>query len=141
MLKLQDQEQHIPKKDWSIYENETQYANSARALTKGDLDTWYAKYIDAQYTDSWKIPNFPANTANKLISTVENQCYYWLSSANTGNYVYFVHPVSRRVDYYYDRPHGVRVLVSLTSEVKFEATPEEVEKDEFTYNKWIIESK
>ena len=129
------------KRDWSIYKNETQYANNARALTKGDLDTWYGKYIDSSITDTWDVSSFPANDANKLISTVENQCYYWLSSASSAIGVYVVDPGRRGVNIYVNHALGVRVLVALASEVKFEETPEEVEKDGFTYNKWIIESK
>lgn len=135
-------------KDWSMYKNTSLYATNARAMQKSDLDTWYGKYINSDITDSWNIDSFPLNTDNKLIGTIENGFYYWLSSASRssagmyygarydgydGRYV--------RRDYDGDIAFGVRVLVTLTSDVRFNETPKKVEQDGFSYNKWIIESK
>ncbi len=129
---------------WTDYINRAKYANSARAMKKSDLDVWYGKYIDNTITDSWYIDSFPQNADNKLISTVENGYYYWLSSAHHDNLVSYVDPDDRCVfgydDYFvYAYASGVRLLVSLTSEVKFGETPGKVEHDGFSYNKWIIE--
>ncbi len=125
---------------WNDYINTAKYANSARAMKKSDLDVWYGKYIDNSITDSWDIDSFPQNADNKLISTVENGYYYWLSSAYYDSIVYFVDPGHRFVDNDgIDGAFGVRLLVSLTSEVKFGETPEKVVHDGFSYNKWIIE--
>lgn len=125
---------------WTDYINTAKYGNSARAMKKSDLDIWYGKYVDSNISDSWNIDRFPQNTDNKLISTVENGYYYWLSSAHYGgSLVYHVHPGNRDVhDHGGIRARGVRLLVSLKSEVKFEETPEKVEHDGFSYNKWII---
>ena len=127
-------------KDWSIYKNTNLYATNARAMQKSDLDTWYGKYIDSNITDSWNIDRFPLNTDNKLISTIENGFSYWLSSARNDNGLYYVNSYYRYVDSHNGNTYGVRVLVTLTSDVKFNETPEKVEQDGFSYNKWIIES-
>lgn len=133
-------------RDWSMYENESQYAiltnnttQNARAMRKSDLDMWYGKYIDNTINDSYNITRFPANTENKLISTVENGFYYWLACAGNSDALNYVTPK------YYNvgsggsgDTRGVRVLVTLSSKVKFEEVPEKVEQDGFSYNKWII---
>ncbi len=124
---------------WSNYINTAKYANNARAMKKSDLDEWYGKYIDSSITDSWNIDSFPLNADNKLISIVENGYYYWLSSAGSDFSVCAVAPVSRYMHRGCDSEGGVRLLVSLKSEVKFNETPEKVEHDGFSYNKWIIE--
>lgn len=134
-----DESQPNTPRIWTNYINTAKYANSARAMKKSDLDMWYGKYINRSITDSWDIDNFPQNTENKLISTVENGYYYWLSSAGNGDGVYRVSPDNRYVDISSDGADGVRLLVSLKFEVKFGETPEKVEHDGFSYNKWIIE--
>lgn len=110
---------------WTDYINTAKYGNSARAMKKSDLDIWYGKYVDSNISDSWNIDWFPQNTDNKLISTVENGYYYWLSSARRDYCVCYGDPDSRFVRSYDDCiAFGVRLLVSLNSEVKFEETPE-----------------
>ncbi len=134
-----DESQPSTPRIWTDYINTAKYGNSARAMKKSDLDTWYGKYIDNSITDSWDIDSFPQNTDNKLISTVENGYCYWLSSADDDYGVYYVRPDLRFVGNLSDFAFGVRLLVSLTSEVKFGETPGKVEHDGFSYNKWIIE--
>lgn len=125
---------------WSDYINTVQYANSARVMKDDDFVVWYRKYIDSDITSVWDIGYFPLNTENKLFSTVENGFFYWLASAPVSNLVYCV-----CLDNYCavntgaDSAYGVRVLVSLTSKVKFKEIPEKIEQDGFSYNKWIIE--
>ena len=123
---------------WDMYKNTEKYANSAKVLTKIDLDTWYRKYIDSSIEDTLNLSTFPANNENKLISTVENQCFYWIPPAYDHGSLYFMLPEDRSVKVTSAYAFGVRILVSLTSEVIFEETPEKIEKDGFTYNKWII---
>ena len=128
-------------KDWNMYKNADLYATDARAMQKRDLYAWYKKYIDSSIDDSWDI-NLPSNTENKLISTVENGFYYWLCSPaySSTDYIYIVNPETRYVTGTMGKfAGGVRVLVSLTSDVKFKEVPEKVEQDGFLYNKWIIE--
>ena len=128
-----------------MYKNTEQYASSARALTKTDLDKWYAKYIDSSITDSWNA-SFQENDENKLISIVGNQMSYWLGQTVFGEGAYYVWAGINYVDHLegyvseddFNAEYGVRVLVTLTPEIKFEETLEEVEEDGFSYNKWII---
>ena len=128
----------IPR-EWQEYINEMQYANTARAMQKSDLDTWYSKYMNSS------IPRvLPLNTANKLISTVENGYYYWLCTMSDDAEIYLLNPASRGVEINKSNQigndiMGVRILVSLTSNVKFNNVPEKIEQDGFSYNKWIIE--
>lgn len=123
---------------WADYVNATKYANSARAMKESDLDIWYGKYIDSSISGTWDIDSFPLNADNKLISIVENGYYYWLPTASTWDQVSRVDYDRRRVYDVFNGSYGVRLLVSLTSEVKFGETPEKVEHDGFSYNKWII---
>ena len=77
---------------------------------------------------------------NKYGYTSSSSPYYWLASPYPTN--------SRFVRYMNNDGYiynfglttvGVRPVVSLTSEVKFKETPEKIEQDGFSYNKWIIE--
>ncbi len=114
-------------------------ATSAKAMKKSDLDSWYKKYIDENVWDSDRMGRFPENAANKLISVVENGMDYWLCSAYDDGELYMVSPDMRCVTRGNRGGWGVRVLVSLESGVKFNSAKEKVEKDNFTYNEWIIE--
>ncbi len=115
-------------------------ATSARAMKKSDLDEWYGKYIDSEITDSDKISKFPENTANKLISVVENGMDYWLCSAYDNSDLYCVSLGLRKVAHGNRGGRGVRVLVSLESGVKFIETPAKKDQiDGFEYNNWSIE--
>ncbi len=124
-------------RDWSDYVQGN--VISARAMKKSDLDSWYKKYINENVENLYEIDSFPENTANKLISIVENGMYYWLCSADYGRNLFCVDPDHRFVCGGSGVARGVRVLVSLKSGVKFNSTTEKVEKDNFTYNKWTIE--
>ena len=125
-------------RDWSMYKNGHEYVKEARAMKKSDLDEWYNKYIDDNITDSYNIDSFPANDTDKLISVVENGMYYWLCSAHDAIDVCCV-SVSRRCVSCADAvAHGVRVLVTLNSEVKYDKATESEKHDGFTYNKWNI---
>ncbi len=129
--------EYMPR-DWSMYKNGHEYVKEARAMKKSDLDEWYNKYIDDNITDSYNIDSFPANDTDKLISVVENGMYYWLCSAHDAIDVCCV-SVSRRCVSCADAvAHGVRVLVTLNSEVKYDKATESEKHDGFTYNKWNI---
>lgn len=124
---------------WMNYVNTTQHANGARAMKAEDLGIWYNKYIDSDIYSWSSIASFPLNTENKLISTVENGYYYWLSSVGSDFSVPVLFSDIRYIADYGDSACGVRILVSLTSEAKFKGTSKKVEHDGFSYNKWIIE--
>lgn len=128
---------------WNDYLNEEQYANSARAMKKSDLDTWYGKYVDSSITDTRNISAFPLITENKLISMVDIGAYYWTPFALSHVGMAYVDITSRRIEQHNGSGYafGVRILVSLAPEVKFSEKPEKIEKDGFLYNKWSIEVK
>ncbi len=123
---------------WINYVNAIQYAKSARAMKAEDLEIWYNKYIDRDLIGWSSITSFPLNAENKLISTMENGYYYWLPTTSSDFGVPAMFSDIRHITDYGDRACGVRILVSLTSEVKFGETPGKVEHDGFSYNKWII---
>ena len=134
-----------------MYVNEEDYgAASATVLTKAKLDAWYSKYITPG-ADTWtdatfqKIYKTSTDCVNNGMyeSLIDNYSYYWLSSASDSSNVYLVNPYSRYVvssSYY---AFGVRVLVSLSSEVKLseEATDTKTvvsRSNEYTYNVWNL---
>ena len=68
---------------------------------------WFQKIYSEPYT--------------KYQNMVENYSYYWLSAAHTSYDVYYVNPSNRAVSYDINIAFGVRVLVSLSSDVLFTA--------------------
>ena len=111
------------KRNWGNYVNVGQKAISATVLTKSELDRWYSKYTDAgssadTHTDAifQKIYSEPYI---KYQSIIDNYSYYWLSAANGSYYVYNFYPNRRHVGSNYDYAFGVRVLVTLSSDVLF----------------------
>ena len=128
-------------RDYSMYKNQELYAENARGLKKSEADEWYNKYIDSSIDDLWNA-TFPLNTENKLISVMENSLNYWIPEcmgyAKQG--LYFLDTEYRILNDNSDDTMGIRVLVSLSSDVRFNETPEKIEQDGFTYNKWIIKT-
>lgn len=116
---------YLPR-DWSMYVNDK--ATSAIALSKQKLDEWYTKYTNTAnantYTDATfqKIYKTSANCVNNGMyeSLIDNYSYYWLSSAYGSNSVYDVNPNDRRVRSLNYFAFGVRVLVSLSSDIQVE---------------------
>ena len=107
-----------------MYENEYAKSGSAHILTGQEAAEWYNKQFGTNYTivdnggsSSSTFYNKTFTTAEP-ISVLENGSYYWLASPYGTSYLYDVYPGSRSVslDSYF--ASGVRVLVSLTSEVQ-----------------------
>ena len=138
-------------RSWEMYVNEEDYdAASATVLTKAKLDAWYSKYITLG-ADTWtdatfqKIYKTSTNCVNNGMyeSLIDNYSYYWLSSAYNSYSVYNVYPGTMHVRYDYNDALGIRVLVSLSSEVKLseEATDTKTvvsRSNEYTYNVWNL---
>ena len=120
------QAQNYQKRDWSNYINTAQKAESATVLTKSRLDEWYTRYTDTPnanvYTDATFRKIYEDSAYHKYQNMVDNYSYYWLSAAaNPGN-LYSVISGNRSVSNITSSgAFGVRVLVSLSSEVKFTA--------------------
>lgn len=138
-------------RSWDMYVNEEDYgAASATVLTKAKLDAWYSKYITPG-ADTWteatfqKIYKTSTDCVNNGMyeSLIDNYSYYWLSSARISYSVFDVGSYGRFVGDDYNRAFGVRVLVSLSSEVKLseEATDTKTvvsRSNEYTYNVWNL---
>ena len=137
------------KRDWNGYVNGAQHATKANAITKGDLDNWYKKYMKVENANS-----FTSNTFQKIYKTryenlIDNYSYYWLASTATSRYVFRVYPNTRTVNRSNgDLANGVRVLITLPSDIQLsksgEKTVENIANDSnrigtpYTYNVWDI---
>ena len=115
----------ITPRDWSMYVNSSLGATKAGVLTKTGLDSWYTKYI----TNGTAADTYNDATSQKIYSTkyenlIDNYSYVWLASASTSlsNFLYLVDPYDGRVSYRYNYAFGVRVLVSLPSNIKLDST-------------------
>ena len=111
------------KRNWGNYVNVVQKAISATVLTKSELDRWYSKYTDAgssanTYTDAIfrKIYSEPYIKYQNIIDNYSN---YWLSSARLSQYVWYLYSGGRYVSNNDNAALGVRVLVTLSSDVLF----------------------
>lgn len=129
------------KRNWSKYVNTAQKAIGATAITKGDLDNWYSKYMGN--TDVFVDANFQSVYGTKYESMIDNYSYYWLSSAYNGYDMSCVKPDNCNVRNHYGFQYGVRLLVSLSSKVKLSEervgtkTVTSRSKD-YTYNIWDL---
>jgi len=113
------------KRNWSTYVNSAQKATSATVLTKSTLDNWYSKYMGVASADTYTDGTFQQIYAEPYLSyqsIVDNYSYYGLSAAHASDSVYYVHPHFRYVVSNGNIAFGVRVLVSLSSDVKFTET-------------------
>lgn len=152
---------HYPStpRDWSIYENTYAKGNSARTLRKNDLDTWYNRYIDSMISDLSdyeKIENgywddeiqdyieprgIPNSIENKMISIMSNGYNYSLTDVGDNDRALTwstAGRVARLNDGEDDGVYGITILVALKNDIKFNETPTKLQKDGYSYNKWII---
>ena len=131
------------KRNWNKYVNAAQKATGATAITKGALDNWYSKYMGYTNADTYTDATFQSVYGTKYESMVDNYSYYWLSSADDSGRVYFVNTGGRHVNRDNSIAYGVRLLVSLSSEVKL--SEERVgtktvtsRSTDYTYNVWDL---
>ena len=108
----------LRNRDWSMYENEYAKSGSAEVLTKEEFDRWYKKYIDSSVDDTYDVSTFPTASEQPLITLAENGSYYWLASSGGTINLSCVLPNVRFVSNSYGYAYGVRVLVSLESDVQ-----------------------
>ena len=120
------QAENYQRRDWSNYINTAQKGESATVLTKSRLDEWYTKYTDTPNANTWTTSTFQKIYNNsayyKYQNMIDNYSCYWLSAAYNSYGFYLVYPHDRSVNSNYGYAFGVRVLVSLTSEVKLKKT-------------------
>ena len=132
------------KRNWSKYVNTAQKATEATPITKAKLDNWYSKYMGYTNADTYTEATFQSVYGKKYESMVDNYSDYWLSSAGSSNIVNYVHPDNRAVRNGGSvLAFGVRLLVSLSSEVKL--SEERVgtktvtsRNTDYTYNVWDL---
>ena len=130
-------------RDWTMYQNSTYRATNAKALTKARLDSWYTKYVTAgtaanTYTDG----TFQKIYGTKYESLIDNYSYYWLSSARSSSGVYLVNLSYRSVISNSYFAFGVRVLVSLPSDIKWTQNGTKTVNSRnvnYNYNVWNIQ--
>ena len=116
-------EAYTPR-DWTMYEN-TSLDSTASVLTKEKLDSWYTKYITEKIADIYQNDTFKKIYNTKSESLIDNYSYYWLLSAYKNTSLYYVTPNIKRVDVSDNNAFGVRVLISLPSNIRL--TSEESE--------------
>ena len=130
-------------RNWTMYENSTYRATNAKVLTKSRLDSWYTKYMTSGTTaNTYTDATFQTIYGTKYESLIDNYSYYWLSSASSSNIVCRVRPSGRAVGNNYDVAFGVRVLVSLPSDIKWTQNGTKTVNSRnvnYNYNVWNIQ--
>ena len=139
-------ENYYTKRTWNEYVNSEQGGVSARALRKEDLDSWYKKYIKNVEGDVFEDEQFRLIYETKYENLIDNFSFYWLSSAESSDNLYYFTPDKRNLSKRNDRAFGVRILVTLNAEnLKFNKATNSTKKvisrgNEYTYSVWDIES-
>ena len=111
----------LKNRDCTMYVND--YATEAHILTGQEAATWYNKNFKTNYTIVENGANASSTffgktfTTSEPISILANGSRYWFASAYNYNYLYRVRPGSRDVYYDKDDKGGIRILVSLKSDV------------------------
>ena len=130
-------------RDWTMYQNSKYGATNAKVLTKAKLDSWYTKYMTAGTTaNTGTISTFQKIYGTKYESLIDNYSYYGLYSANGSIDVPYVDPNNRRVISGSDYAFGVRVLVSLPSDIKWTRNGTKTVNSRnvnYNYNVWNIQ--
>ena len=110
------------KRDWGLYVNKSQKAQSAVPITKARLDSWYTKYIGITNADTLDLATFQKiyqESYVKYQNIIENYSNYWLSDADYDSYLNNVGADTRSVNGRTNASYkfGVRMLVTLSSDV------------------------
>ena len=108
----------LTKRNWSMYLNSNQNAESVTVLTKDRLDSWYSKYIQ-RYADVVTTNTFRKIYEEPYIkyqNLIDNNSHYWLTqAASTANSMYFYVNSTRSVYGSAAFAMGVRPLITLSS--------------------------
>lgn len=139
-------------RNWDMYVNRTCGAESASVLTKAKLDAWYAKYTNTPGADTLtattfqKIYKTDTNCVNDGMyeSLIDNYSLYYLSSPFRSYNVYYVDSARMKLNgNSNDDAFGVRVLVSLSSDIKLSDKATDTKtvvsrSKKYTYNVWDL---
>ena len=113
------------KRDWGVYVNKNQKAINAIPLTKSRLDSWYSKYTDTENADSDNEDVFQKIYSDSYIkyqNLLDNNSWYWLGDAGSDLIMYNFECLDRKSVLHVgfgDCPMGIRMLVTLSSDVLF----------------------
>lgn len=115
----------LRNRDCSMYENEFAETKSAHILTGQEAVTWYNEQFGTDYTivdnGEYNSTFYDATfTMEEPIDVLENGSYYWLASPYNSSGLYRVDPAYREVYSVSSRAYGIRVLVTLKSDVQVE---------------------
>lgn len=131
-------------RDWTMYEN-TNIGSTAGVLTKEKLDCWYAKYITkTTATDIYTNETFRKIYNTKYEGLIDNYSYYWLSTAYYNGNLHYVDPNYMYVSGGNSSALGIRVLISLPSNIKIKSAGSEKktvisrENNTQRYNVWDL---
>ena len=137
------------RKNWNVYVNTAQHAQSATPLTMSKLSSWYSKYIEQTGNlsdDTEMFQKIYQEPYVKYQNIVDNYSFYWLSEAHDQFATYVVWPESREVSNNCSTAYGIRMLVTLSSDVLISKTGTKTLTGgnmntyggEQTYNVWNI---
>ena len=106
------------KRNWDVYKKGE--ATEAKSITERDLVDWYKKYMEV--SDPVDL-TFDYTTFKKVYKTryenlIDNYAPYWLASADSSNDIYSVQTGDAGLSDYYFGTYGVRILVTLKSDVQ-----------------------
>ena len=135
------------KRSWDNYVNRNEKAISAEVLTKSRLENWYNKYMGRSEDLYDSDEAFQSVYGTKYETIVDNYSCYWLGSTKSARALDLVNPSNRNVGNMLLRSFGVRLLVTLSSEVKLSKTSAETKtiidprdySNSWRYNVWNIE--
>lgn len=126
------------KRDWSVYVNNK--ANSATVLTENTLENWYSKYMGVANANVNDDATFRKIYGTNKESLIDNYSFYWLACASISYYMSYVHPDCSGVYSNNNFGCGVRVLVSLKSNIQLTETKNTKTVTsrgaDYTYNIW-----
>jgi len=124
-------------RDWSMYESQYAKSGTAKVLKLNNVEYWENKYLGKHTYELLE-------ESNKLNSMILNNKQYWLGTYEGDDYEsYFVWGDTTenggRVEIYsIPDVFGIRLLINLKTDIKFNETPSKLQEDGYTYNKWTI---
>lgn len=137
------------RKNWEVYVNPTQHAQSATPLTMSSLNNWYSKYVEqteSLFDDTEIFQKIYQEPYFKYQNIVDNYSFYWLCEAQDqfSNFVTWVE--EREISANCSDAYGIRMLVTLSSDVLISKTGTKTLTGgnmntyggEQTYNVWNI---
>ena len=143
------------KREWNEYINTNQKAIKATSITKARLDEWYNKYMNVTNADTWETEIFRNVYGTRYETLIDNYISYWLPAVKNSS-LGMLNSGPESIDKSREVTindvnvrkiaNGVRVLVDLSSDVKFSSEkvgtttlkdPRNAEKS-WIYNVWDI---